>query len=849
MAKQKIIDRISNAAERAILSRVKNNNLYNEYHNRSDGKKANWKRQATTYQRKDIEDWTVAIMSATDPENPRRGLLMRFYQSLMLDLHLGSCIDNRILPIQCAPFKLVDKDGNEDEEAHKLLDRPWYIELVKLICLHTFEGTKLIELFDLNEKGELKQVTEIPQSNFLAQKGIIIKEEYDDNGVSYKEGFYSNYYVQVGGDWNLGMLSQLAMIVLAKKLGLGSWMSYIEKFGVPPLFAITERMDPGRRDELFEMLESFKMNHFAVLQGNEKIEVPNNYNVDAYQSFKSLISDVANSELSKRILGGSGISDEKSFVGSAEVQERLLKFRHQVDKLIFKFYFNEEIKPRLVKLSSVYAPLENLYFEFDESESLSLKDILEAIKDLSQYYEFDVEEIAKITGLPVLKVKNIMASQEPDPQKKKSSNNVNASFKSGFAPFAAAQYNLSSATWDAATERMATQIYNGETKPVDLDKDLVLKNYAAINKEAETAWGAGYYEKDIPAKMRQSILKFSGAKSYNLMTKLEQLNKQKLSKDEFVNQAKKVIDLHNSWLETEAQFAARNSASAKDWEQFKNDTDIYPNLKFKTWEDEDVREDHAKLANIVRAVDDPFWNSHTPPLGWRCRCWLEQTDEPVTSKPPSVNIPEEFANNPGVTGQVFMDSHTYYQGITKNDAVSVFENTELMKLHIPYSRTVEVGENKVLVNDFADTKDLQANIDAAVVLSKNLNKNVYVRPHVYVNGFKNPELGIGARNKKGDLKTFKNERDGKEVSLSNHIDNRCKAASKQGCEYVVFDMTDCPVDKFNKYFYNKIHGAITPARNKNIKNIIVVRRNRMAKLTRKQVYDKKFEDFSNELDI
>ena len=91
----------------------------------------------------------------------------------------------------------------------------------------------------------------------------------------------------------------------------------------------------------------------------KKIEIPKDTSTDGYQSFSNL-NAFADAQLSKRILGGTGVSDEKSFVGSAELHERMLQYRIKVDKLIFKFYMNEEIIPRLVKLSSVYAPLANL---------------------------------------------------------------------------------------------------------------------------------------------------------------------------------------------------------------------------------------------------------------------------------------------------------------------------------------------------------------------------------------------------------------------------------------------------------------------------------------------------------
>ena len=70
----------------------------------------------------------------------------------------------------------------------------------------------------------------------IRDRQIIIREESDQTGWSYKDGALEPYYVQFGNPWSLGMLSELAVIILAKKLGLGAWMNYIEKYGVPPVF-------------------------------------------------------------------------------------------------------------------------------------------------------------------------------------------------------------------------------------------------------------------------------------------------------------------------------------------------------------------------------------------------------------------------------------------------------------------------------------------------------------------------------------------------------------------------------------------------------------------------------------
>lgn len=830
------MERIVLAAERAILSRVKNGNLYAEYYRRNN-RGIDWNRQAEQAKAKEVKDWKTALMAATDPDNPRRGELMRFYNNLLYDNHLGSTIDNRVLPVQCAPFKLVDTAGNEDTVAHKLLEKPWYLDLVRMVCNSTFEGTKLIELFNLNDKLELSSVGEIPQSNFIPLKGIVVKEEHDENGVSYKEGFYKDFYVQVGGDWQLGMLNQLAIIVIAKKLGLGSWMNYIDKFGVPPIFAITDRMDTARRDELFDMLSEFQMNHFAVMQGGERIEVPANYNVDAHNTFKALINDVANSEISKRILGSTGMTDEKSFVGSAEVGERLFKYRNQVDKLLFKFYFNEEIKPRLVKLSPVYSVFENLTFEYDESETLSVKELIEAVRGLAPYFEFNVEELAKITGLPVTSVKSLLNPVQPEPagegQKKKPDG------KSGVIPVAK--------TWDVALEEVARGLFRGTLKPEDLNKDCVLKTYDALNRVAAVAWGDEYYSNPLARKTRDNLVRFAGAKTFNMLSSLASGKRPGMTEHEFVREATGIAEKYNTaYLDAERAHVANSANSARDWLRFVKDKDIYRNLKYRTMGDENVRDSHRALEGTVKPVDDTFWDTYTPPNGHRCRCWLEQTNEPATASP-GMDIDPVFRNNPGKSGVVFNGEASYFKYPDKQTGSIVLENSEKLKFHSMYNRREGSGKSKVLVSDFADPADVDVNVEVAKLISRSLDTNVYVRPHVNVQGYKNPEYAIGQPSVHGDLKNYKANVKGKPVHAKKFVSNGLAKANKQGCQYAVLNFADEPVDNFLATVTRCLRAEMNGI-NRNIKHVIVVREGKVARVSRKDVENNDFDDFSRQLE-
>lgn len=366
---------------------------------------------------KQLRDWMSAVSMATDRENPQFSALSDLYKNMLLDNHLSSLIDSRILFCQRSPFKIVDEKGNENEDLTYLFERNWFEELVRLIMMSRFQGRTLIELFEVNELGELETVDEIPQSHFNVSKKIITKEDGDTEGWAYIDSIFENYYIQVGKDYDLGMLNQMAPAVLAKKLGMGAWQDYVDKFGVPPLFITTDRMDTNRLKELFEAGQNFKRNNFMVGQGNEKFEIGTTGGVSSSDTFDLLV-DRINSEIAKRILGGSGLSDEKAFVGSSEIQFKLAKDRFESDKLFVKNIINSKVFPRLVKLSPVYAPLANHYFDWDAQEMMTKKEIADLAVLLGQVYEVDPEWVEQQTGVPIIGFRNNLPIPSDDLKKK-----------------------------------------------------------------------------------------------------------------------------------------------------------------------------------------------------------------------------------------------------------------------------------------------------------------------------------------------------------------------------------------------------------------------------------------------
>ena len=53
----------------------------------------------------------------------------------------------------------------------------------------------------------------------------------------------------------------------------------------------------------------------------------------------------------------------------------------------------------------------------------------------------------------------------------------------------------------------------------------------------------------------------------------------------------------------------------------------YPYWRYNTREDSRVRASHAAMNGKVFRFDDPIWQTHYPPNGWGCRCYVEALDD------------------------------------------------------------------------------------------------------------------------------------------------------------------------------------------------------------------------------
>lgn len=64
----------------------------------------------------------------------------------------------------------------------------------------------------------------------------------------------------------------------------------------------------------------------------------------------------------------------------------------------------------------------------------------------------------------------------------------------------------------------------------------------------------------------------------------------------------------------------RMAYAAGRWERIQAAKASHPYLRYVTRADERVRQSHRQWHNVTLPVDDPWWQTHYPPCGWRCRC-------------------------------------------------------------------------------------------------------------------------------------------------------------------------------------------------------------------------------------
>lgn len=228
------------------------------------------------------------------------------------------------------------------------------------------------------------------------------------------------------------------------------------------------------------------------------------------------------------------------------------------------------------------------------------------------------------------------------------------------------------------SEKIAKEYYNGNTDKVV--EEVWKKTDQQIRKGVIEGYGTtGYDVKDFDtvSQLSNNIGVFSAFKSYRvngeMKANLVDEKGNKRSFNEFLEEYRKVDNEYNiNYLRSEYNIAQKQAASANQWQDFERDKNLYPNLKYMASRSANPRESHMQYYGKIKPIDDPIWDTLTPPLDWGCNCWVTNTDEPAEATSIEAPLPiDGVAGNAGRSGEVFNKNHPYVREANKTEKKKV----------------------------------------------------------------------------------------------------------------------------------------------------------------------------------
>lgn len=235
--------------------------------------------------------------------------------------------------------------------------------------------------------------------------------------------------------------------------------------------------------------------------------------------------------------------------------------------------------------------------------------------------------------------------------------------------------NISSQFTEEEAENYLLAVFSGLISKDSLSYEYHQKVGSKLYDGVLKGFGARRYsdfEREILEGLTENIYVFSAAKQYTQVRIMSSMIDDKMNFDDFQKQAMNVFEEFNSnYLATEFNTAITQSDNAKKWAKILAEREIFPLLQYKTQNDALVRDSHAELHDIIRPVNDSFWDNNMPANGWGCRCFTQQLEAGDVS----TNIPELseedqpvlFRMNPGKDKYIFDEKKHPYFSIARGD--------------------------------------------------------------------------------------------------------------------------------------------------------------------------------------
>lgn len=270
----------------------------------------------------EMQDFDYALRRAEDVLNPNRLLLYLFYKRTSKDTQVLSQVRTAYYTVQQAPFAVTD-GTKENEQYRTWFETQWFLDFVRH-CLDTeFWGHSLIEFSDI-ENDNFAWVKLIPREHVRPETQEVLIDVLHTNGISYADNVNDWFLIEVGDKRDLGIYEIATREVIWKYYARSDWSRATERYGMPLLAIKTGATEKDELDAIENFAKNFGNNGYVVLSKEDDIEIQTQSGGSNFQEMYKTKADFCDAQISKLINGQTGSSDEKAYVGSAEVHERIL---------------------------------------------------------------------------------------------------------------------------------------------------------------------------------------------------------------------------------------------------------------------------------------------------------------------------------------------------------------------------------------------------------------------------------------------------------------------------------------------------------------------------------------------
>jgi hypothetical protein len=192
----------------------------------------------------------------------------------------------------------------------------------------------------------------------------ILLRPFDQKGIDYTSLGLDMVYLDAGDQEDLGLLADAARYAIYKRYSIADWANSSEKFGDPIVVIQTASDDEAENDKKEAFAKNFGKNGWAILDDQDKISLLQRQSQgNAHLIYKDFMSAM-DEENSKGVNGQTATSEEKAFVGSAEVQERILNDYSEARLRSLYYWVNNKLFPFLAKQKgSAYEALQGATWE------------------------------------------------------------------------------------------------------------------------------------------------------------------------------------------------------------------------------------------------------------------------------------------------------------------------------------------------------------------------------------------------------------------------------------------------------------------------------------------------------